>query len=193
MKRDIVNSCIQLEGHRELPLTDGVWEQCKFRVRSGGLGLDHLEDIQYSAYAASWIECIESVDKSFANVNLYEAILANHPGIRSFVDFQYAVRAINQHTAAHFDLQNTFDFVRQLKLATSPRKETLQHYLSELLAGPRFDAFTLSITDHHRLAWFTSINDDNSGLWLTAIPKTPAMTFSNKEMVIALRYRLFLP
>jgi len=74
--------------------------------------------------------------------------------------------------------------------------KSFQNHLSSLIIQSLHHSFINSLSNHQqssKLAWYTSISNSESGLWLTIIPKTERYIFSAEQFRVSLRYRFFLP
>ena len=85
----------------------------------------------------------------------------------------------------------TLDTVLHLE---KPKSKTLQKMFTDLQSKPRVQHFKDSIaTDLKHLAWFSGLQNADSGAWISAIPKTQQMVIHNEEYTVMFCYRFYLP
>jgi hypothetical protein len=192
-------------------ISDFQWQQCKFSMTNGGLGLRFIQTQAHAAYVAS-------------NIISYDDILYHFPDADYNVDSFYSAFVTSFENLGHDDLQNPFSLTNimdlQIKhpnyiqkmlydsaiktvyntfienISSVSKIATLENFDSPLTEFPDTNTAKDVTFNYHNnvyLTWIISLQSSSAGAWLLSVPKFEDFTFSNQEYQTALAVRLHLP
>jgi len=185
MKKRVI--CSILDQFTPETMPEWLWTQSCLPIREGGLGVKDSVLISYSAFAASAIDCIDSIDQCCPGV-----CEGRHRFIRELnrsLDFISSTAVFPGNEPVVFDI-NSLRVLRPHRESASV--SGLQCYLTSLMEAPVRKHFLESLDDKH-LAWFMSVSDEFASGWLNVLPKSPSLTFDSTTFQIAICHRLYLP
>ena len=191
-------------------ISDFQWQQCKFSMTNGGLGLRFTQTQAHAAYVAS-------------SIISYDDVLYHFPSVDYNVDNFYSAFVISFEALGHDDLQNPFSLPNimdlqikhpnyiQKKLYDSSIKKIYNTFIENISSASKIPTLenldspvnefpdvisskniAFNYNNNVYLAWIISLQSPTAGAWLLAVPKFEDFTFSNQEYQTALAVRLHL-
>jgi hypothetical protein len=178
-------------------LTNTLFIQLCLPINLGGLGIGFSEEISAAAYVTSYLSCMNTLDGIVSpfGLNIQNTLHSNDlqndilPNICS--DFCLSLQKFT-NIDANYSTQNILLIYEE----HGSSAKSFQNHLSSLFIQSLHHSFINSLSNHQqssKLAWYTSISNSESGLWLTTIPKTERYIFSPEQFRVSLRYRFYLP
>jgi hypothetical protein len=173
-----------------------VWKQMCLKIPDGGLGLGNVDNLRYCAYLASFTQCSSVVFEHHRSINFefeqgfsaiqYTAHVASYieqprdsiQYLRSGITtVQSVFECIHEVNNVNVDINNIFHNYQSQK--------GLQHILSDLMYERFLDSFTKKelIATHNPalIANVGSLQNLDSGRWLSVVPKFQQYTMSSSE------------
>ena len=172
-------------------LSDLKWEQCGFAICDGGMGLGNMWAVQECAFASSIIACYHSsLNEEFGIARLLQ--LHENNGDSDILNLEEFHNIYKKFHLLKPDVFSNLECFLQIGVE---KQETVQSILTGFVMQKNLAAFKCKLVGQLSIegAFFTSLQNDNGGRWLTVVPKSDEFRFHNNSYETSIRYRLFLP
>ena len=175
-KREIFESVLGLRSLNQIG-----FEQACLPIAEGGAAVGFTVHSAIAASVAAAITSYDTIKKHYGSIDYKTHIF--------YTSFRELINKIHEGTP--MDTGITIDNIMKLK---SNSYYTIQHRLTTIMVETGINKWLDSnlITPEQR-AWYNSVNDPNTGVFLTASTGNSFDRFTNLQFKTALRWRLFQP
>ena len=147
-------------------------------INDGRLGLQDYVSVAYTAYSASFIDCLPTCEEVCPN------LLESNNRCAACLNTSITYINIYCHSLDPGVQIITIASLRSLR-SVGNNALILHHYLTYMLENSTRKAF-LETLDNKHLGWFSSVSNEMASRWLSVLPKCPSFTFESSPFRILL-------